>query len=279
MTGARLTHPTRSTLPFHQRQSDEQTTEAVANIANELGVDRPSLVQTETREVDRQIRGRVTAPRRSRDSGTADWVQSLADYVDLLESHVDEYQGFGYTLEDDDLNISKKCVLESVEWTLTPGQPYEFEYTATVKVGEGTFETDTISRRNPTVNTGMNVLLRIDGVDLPGFRDLRSSRSIGTEPKAVFDRSTAENNDIVVNEGTQQSFTFEGTHTGTKTERANAHNTLENLAATKDPVTLETRFPGYSIDGFVTAYGPTQESRFGNSLNHYQVEFVRGTRA
>jgi len=46
-------------------------------------------------------------------------------------------------------------------------------------------------------------------------------------------------------------------------------------AATDLPVSVDDR----SIDGFVTAYGPTQESRFGDSLNHYQVEFVRGTRA
>jgi len=279
MSHAQLTHPTRATLPFHQTQTNESTTQAVANIANELGVDRPSLVHTETREGEETIRGLVSAPRRSRESGTADWVQSLADYVDELESHVDEYQGFGYTLEDSELDRDRTVVLESLEWSLTPGQPYDFEYEATLIVGEGTFETDTITRRNPTVNTGMNVMLRVDGVDLPGFRDLRKNRSIGLSPNAVFGRESADNNDVVVDEGVQESWTFEGTHTGTKTERQNAHNTLNNLVATKNPVTLETRFPGYSIDGFVTAYGPTQESRFGDSLNHYQVEFVRGTRA
>lgn len=279
MSHAQLTHPTRATLPFHQTQTNESTTEAVANIANELGLDRPSLVHTETREGEETIRGLVSAPRRSQESGTADWLQSLADYVDELEAHVDEFQGTGYTLEDSELERNKTVVLESVEWSLTPGRPYDFEYEATLKVGEGTFETDRITRRNPTVNTGMNVMLQVDGVDLPGFRDFRKTRSIGTNVNAVFKRESAENNDIEVDEGVQESWTFEGTHTGTSTQRANAHNTLQNLVATKDPVTLKTRFPGYSVDGFVIGYGPTQESRFGDSLNHYQFEFVQGIRA
>jgi hypothetical protein len=280
MTHARLTHPDRGELPFYQGQSDESSTQAVANIANELGVDRPSLVHTETREGERQIRARVTGPRRARnDPDTDDWQQALANYVDLLESHVDEFQGDGYTLVDDELDIEKQVILESVEWSLTPGQPYDLEYTANLVVGRGTFESESIDRRNPTVNDGMDVMLRVDGVDLPGFRDLQVSRSVGVSPNAVFDRDSAENNDAVLDEGVQQTLTFEGIHVGTPAERANAHDALDNLVATADPITLETRFPGYSLEGFVTAYGPTQESRFAGEMNHFAFEFVEGTRA
>ena len=280
MADARLTHPTRGTLPFHQRQSDESSIQAVASIANELGVDRRSLVHTETREGERSIRGRVTGRRRAaNDPDTDDWVQALANYVGELEAHVDEFQGDGYTLEDDLLDIQKQGILEKIEWERNPGQPFDLQYEATFTVGQGTMGAEPITDLSPTVNDGMDVLLRIDGVDLPGFRDLRVSKSVGIEPKGVFDRDSAENNDIVMTEGVQRSLVFEGTHTGTASARATASNTLENLVATKDSVTLETRFPGYSIEGFVNAYGPTQESRFGDEMNHYRVEFVEGTRA
>lgn len=280
MADVRLTHPDRDTLDFPQRQESEHSTEAVANIANELGVDRPSLVNTESREVERQIRGTVTGPRRARvSSSTDDWMQALADYVDTLEAHVNEFQGTGYTLVDDIRDFTGNAVLESVEWSVTPGAPFEFDYSANLKLGRGTFSSDPISRRNPAVNDAMNVMLRVDGIDLPGMRDYSVSKSIGVDVRANFGRSDTDNNDVVIDEGVQQSISFEGTHTGTAEERAAAFDTLDQLAVTKEPVTLETRFPGYTLEGFIVEYTSSQEQRFGTDLEHYTLEFVEGTRA
>lgn len=280
MAHARLTHPTRGTLEFRQGQQDDSRSEAVVSIANELGVDRPSLVHTETRQGTREIRGRVTAPRRSEQSGASDWEQALANYADLLESHVDEFQGNGYTLEDDQLNTSKNVILESISWSRSPGQPYDLEYEAMMKLGRGTMQADPIDRRNPTVNESMPVPLRIDGVDLPGFRDYRKERNVGVNVNAVWDEGDgAENNDVMMETGVEERFTFEGTHVGTPQERATQHDTLDNLVATTDPVTLETRFPGYTLEGFVTQYGPTQETRFAGNMHQYRIEFTVGQRA
>lgn len=279
MVHARLTHPTRGTLPFRQAQQDDSGIQAVTNVANELGVDRPALVHTETREGQREIRGTVTGRRRADQSGTDDWEQALADYVDLLESHVDEFQGDGYTLEDDQLGIERRGILESVEWSRTPGQPFDLEYQASFRVGRGTMGAEPIERRNPTVDTAMDVPLRVDGIDLPGFRDYQVSRSVGVEARPVYDRETAENNDIIMQEGVNWQFTFEGTHVGTTEERQSAHDALDALVATKEPVTLETRFPGYSIDGFVIGYEPVQQARFADNMDHYRLEFLYGTRA
>lgn len=286
MPHARLTHPSRPTLPFRAGQQDEYSREAVANIANELGTDRTSLVHTETRDSRRTIRGTVSAPRRARnDADTSEWLQALANYVDTLESHVNEFQGSpGYTVEDDQLDISKSCVIEGVEWSLTPGKIYEVDYETTVAVGEGTFESGSVDPRNPTVDTGMNVMLRVDGNDLPGFRDYRVRKEIGTEVKGIFDRESAENNDVLIDQGVQQTVAFEGVHSGSRSERASADAALDALVASENSVTLETRFPGYSLDGFVTAYSSTfeQQRTLGDaqdSSHRYRVEFTVGQRA
>lgn len=281
MSHVRLTHPSRPTLEFYRAQNDDISRSAVLNIANELAVDRTPLVHTETREIERTIRGSVSAPLRARNDGsTNDWQQSLANYADLLEAHVNEYQGIpGYTLEDDQLDISKTATLESIEWSLSPGQLYELNFEATVIVGRGTFESDSIGGRNPTVDSSMDVMLRVDGEDLPGFRDYRMNRSIGIEPRAVFDRDSAENNDLLINEGPQQTVVFEGEHTGSLAQRRAADAALESLLATKNNVTLETAFPGYSLDGFVTAYNSTLENQRGGNSHRYRFEFVEGERA
>jgi len=280
MVHARLVHPQRGTLPFRQGQSEELQREAVANIAAEIGVDRAPLIHTETRNEQTEIRGRVSAPRRARnDSGTNDWRQALANYVDLLESHVDEFQGDGYQYENDQLGVSKQAILESVTWELRPGQPYDIPFDASVIIGRGVFESEPIDRRNPTVDTTQDTYLVIDGVACPGMRQYQKRTEVGVEPTAVFNRDSAENNDVVPDAGVTETIVFEGTHTGDQTTRANADAALRDLLATKEPVPCETAFPGYSLEGYVTGYSSTFEARFGQDKHDYRVEFTLGQRA
>jgi hypothetical protein len=282
MPTLRLTHPTRETLQFRQTQRDEFSREAVASVTAELGVDRTALVHTETRESTRDIRGRVTGQRRAANDpsvGDGEWRQALANYVDTLESHVDEYQGDGYTLVDDILDVDRQAILESIGWEMTPGQPYEVQYTATVQVGTGTFEERPIQRRTPTVNDALPTMLRVDGIACPGMRSYQVDRSVGVEPTAVFDRDNAENNDIVAQAGVTQQVTFEGTHTGPRAERRTADAALDALAGTRENVTLETYFPGYELDGYLVAYDSNFQASYGTGRHNYRLEFVEGERA
>lgn len=280
MSHIRLTHPERSTLEFRAGQRDEYERAAVADITNELGTDRRSLVHTQTRESRRTIRGSVSGLRRARnDETTADAHQALANYAATLESHVDEYQGDGYTLVDDQLDYSKQGVLESVQWSLSPGRTYELDYEATVVLGEGTFESRPERDLSPTINTGMDVMATVDGEPLPGMRDFRMEKTVGMEPAAVFDRESAENNDVVFEEGTQRTFTFEGIHSGTLEERRTADQALDALVATENELDFVTRFPGYTVQGFVTGYvSDLDESRGGNS-HRFRLEFTEGEKA
>lgn len=280
MAHLRLTHPTRGELVFRQAQQDEFQREAVANQTAEIGTDRKPLVHTETREETRTVRGLVSAPRRSRnDPDTNDWRQSLANYVTELESHVDEFQGDGYTLEDDVLDITRNCILESVQWELSPGQPYDVEFEAKAMVGRGTFEERPRDGPDATVDESLPTMLRVDGVECPGMRQYQLQRSIGTDPAAVFDRDSAENNDIITDEGVTRTVVFEGTHTGPRAERRTADDALDNLLATRENVALETLFPGYTIDGYVTGYNSDFEARFGTGKHTYRLEFTEGQRA
>jgi len=217
--------------------------------------------------------------KRERDSGASDAVQALAQYADKLESHVDEFQGDGYQLVDDQLDIQKRGVLEEIEWSLTPGRIYELDYEATVRLGRGTFESQPISRRNPSVDTNMDVMLRVDGNDLPGMRDYQMNRSVGIEQNAVFNRDSAENNDIVFEEGVEQTVVFEGVHSGPLTDRQNADAALDALTPTQNSVPLETRFPGYELEVFVTNYESTLEQQRGGNSHRYRIEMIEGTRA
>jgi hypothetical protein len=135
-----------------------------------------------------------------------------------------------------------------------------------------------------TVGAGFDAMLRVDGVECPGMRDYRVEKALGVNPKGIFNRDSAENNDVLIEEGAGRVVAFEGVHTGTRTERQNASVALRNLLATKENVTLETRFPGYSIDGFVLEYDDDfdQNSAFGDSTkgsHRYRLEFVEGERA
>lgn len=280
MSHARLEHPVRPTLEFRQGVNDEYTREAVANITQQLGTDDDALVHTQSRKNRRTIRGVVSAFKQSRELGVSDGVQALADYADRLEGHLNEFQGDpGYTLIDDQLDLSKNAVLESVQWSLTPGKKYELEYEAVVVVGQGTFESGAIDRRNPTVNTNMDVMVRVDGNPLPGFRDYQVSKEIGAEVKGLFNRDSAENNDVLIQDGAEQRVTFDGVHSGTLAERRQADAELDAIVATENPVTLETRFPGYSLDGFVIGYNSTLEDQRGGNSHRYRLEFVVGKRA
>jgi hypothetical protein len=108
-------------------------------------------------------------------------------------------------------------------------------------------------------------------------------KSIGVDPTPVFDRDSAENNDIINEEGSQRRVSFEGVHTGTQTERASADSALADLYASKENITLETQFPGYSMDGYLVGYNSTfeQNRAFGSTegSHRYRVEFVEGQRA
>lgn len=278
MPHARLTHSSRPTLEFRQAQQDQDAREAVANIAAELATDRPSLVHIITRSRTRSLRGRVTAPRRTaNDVNTDDWLQALANYVDELEAHCDEFQGSpGYTFEDTLRDESFRVVFEGVTWTLTQGSPFEVEYQIDLLIGRGVLESRPIDLRNPTVNTSLDVAARVDGNDLPGLRQLEVSRSLQFDENAIYGDDTAENNEIVAEEGTRHELTFEGTHTGTFAERAAADDALQTLIG-NEQVTLETRFPGYSLDGFVLGYDSNLEQRFADTHHQFTLRFMEGT--
>lgn len=286
MTHARLTHPTRPTIEFRGGQQSDQQREAVANVTNELATDRTPLVHTETRDVRFAERGTATGLRRAAgDPDTTDARQALANYAVELEAHVDEFQGDpAYSYVADQTGDETNAVLESVEWSLTPGRTYELDYEASIIAGRSTFAAEGITPEDVTVGPATGPMLRVDGVACPGMRDYRVATSIGVETSAIFNRSTAENNDVLPGEGRQRRVSFEGVHTGTRSERATADAALNDLLATKTNITLETTFPGYSMDGFLIGYNSTfsQNRSFDDATegsHQYRIEFVEGQRA
>lgn len=286
MSHARLTHPVRPTLEFRGGQQSEVQREAVANVTNELATDRTPLVHTETRDIRATERGTATGLRRAdNDPNTSDPYQALANYAVELEAHVDEFQGDdpAYTYENDQSGESQNAILESVEWSLTRGQRYELDYDASIVIGTGVFEEANITPESVTVGASFDTMLQLNGVDLPGMRDYSVETSLGLETTPIFDRSSAENNQVIPQEGRQRRVSFEGVHTGPRTQRETDDAAVRSLLASKNNITLETRFPGYAIDGYLINYQSTFEQRrsFGSTegSHRYRVEFVEGQRA
>jgi len=276
MADARLTHPVRGTLEFRQRQESEDPRQSVTDTAPEVGTDRKPLVHVRTRERQRTVRGTVTGQRRAaNDADTDDWEQALANYVAQLEAHMDEFQGTGYTYEEDLRNLSLSAVLTNLEWTYQPQAPYQIEFALQVDIGRGVFEERPIDLETPTVDNSMDVLATVGGFDLPGVREMRHERGVGFETNAVYAKGDAENNDIVIIEGVTHRVTIQGTHSGTDAERRTADANLGGLEG-GGQVTLETRFPGYSMDGYVTNYTTTGEARRGGNQHRYALTFLEG---
>lgn len=279
MPHASISHPRRGTLEFRQAQQDDDTQTADANVISDTGSGLPPLVHVESRERDRSIRGLVTAPRRAEaDPDTNDWQQALANYVVRLERHVDVLQGDGYTFTDDIRGESVNAVYHTVEWTLNAGRPYEVDFTAELTVGRGVFPSEPVDIPSVTVDTSMNVAARVGGVDLPGLRQMRVRREFSVDVTPLYNKDSAESNDIQASGSVQHQVSFDGTHTGTDSQRAAADDDLEALIGDAS-TTFETRFPGYSLDGAVMEYESNLESTFGTNMHQYSLRFLEAREA
>ena len=279
MPHASITHPRRGSLEFRQAQQDGDTQSADANVISDTGSGLPPLVHVESRERERQIRGLVTGPRRAEaDPDTNDWQQALANYIVQLERHVDTLQGEGYTFEDTIRGETVNAVYHAVEWTLKAGRPYEIDFDATLTIGSGVFPPEPLDVPDVTVDSSMDVAARVGGVDLPGLRQMRVRREFPTDVTPLYNKSSAEVNDVKASGSTQHQIEFEGTHTGTDSQRAAADDALEALIGDSS-TTFETRFPGYSLDGAMMEYESNLESTFGTNMHQYRLRFLEAREA
>jgi hypothetical protein len=274
MPHARLTHSSRPTLEFRQAQIDDGNQSADENVIDEVGTGGPPLVHVESREREHTIQGLVTAPRRARnDPNTNDWEQALANYLVELERRVDTLQGDGYTFEDDLANESFDCVYHAVEWTLQAGRPYEVEFDATVTAGQGVLGSESLSVPSVTVGT-FDAGAKLDGNLLPGLRQLTVRREFGIDPMPLYDKSSAEVNDIQVSGNRQHRIVFEGTWTGDDATRRGNEDTIEALVG-QSGINMELRLPGYTLTGTVLDYSRDYESTYGTDQHQYRVEFLQ----
>jgi len=273
MAHARLTHPSRPTIQFVQGQLDTDSQQQVSNIAQDIGSGQAPLAHVESRERSRDITGRVTAPARSKATGD-NYLQALADYIVEMEYSIDLFEGEGYTFHDEIRDESFGAVYHSFEWSMQRGTPFEAEYTAEITVGDGVFPPRDPEIPDVTPQTGMDVMARVGGEDLPGFRQITSSRSFEIDTTALFNRNSAEENDIQPGSAVQHQIDYEGVHTGTRQERAAADAALQDLLG-ETQVTLETRFPGYALDGVVTNYDSDLEQDTGGNSTSYTLQFLK----
>jgi len=203
----------------------------------------------------------------------------VAQFIDGLESRVDQFQGDGYTLDDEQLDENIPVVLTASSWRFNRGQPYEVQYDVSAAVGVGTNDETLLSERNPDPNGGMDTYLEIDGIALSGMRRYESTTQIQAEVKPVFNRDTAEKNEVIITNRAVQTIVFEGTHTGSQSQRASDDAALDNLLATETEINCKTKVPGYTLEGFVTGYDSTFNAGYGQNRHDYRVQFTEGVKS
>jgi len=275
MSHLTLTHPQRPDLSLPQGQSDNYGRTAVTDIAAPVeDNDRPPAVHTRGRENERQVTGLFTAGSDASTQGR----QAVANFLDKLETRVDIKQGEGYDVADQQLSTSISGILPSMTWRFQSGRPFEVQYELSLQVGKGTNQTGALDRRFPIVNNGMDTMLEVDGIPLPGWRQYESTREVQTEVKPRFSRDTAQTNDIIIQSKAVQTITFRGTHTGPQAQRASDDAALDDLLATKEEVQCKTKIPGYTVPGFVTGYDSDFNADFGEEKHNYELQFTVGER-
>jgi len=277
MAHARLTHADRPNIQLIQGQRDSDTRTQDSSIAEDVGTRDPPLVHVTGREREREITGRVTAPARSKATGE-NYLQALADYITTLQFSVDYFQGDGYTLEQDVQGINQNVVFHQLEWEYQRGSVFEVQYDAKVTVGSGVFPTEDAQIPDVSPNLGMDVAARVGGEDLPNHRLMRVSTQFGIDVSSLFNKATAEENDIEPDSSIQTQISFEGTITGTESQRAAKDAALDSLLA-ESLVTFETRFPGYSLDGVVNEYTSDFEQGTGGNSHDYSLQFQEAREA
>jgi hypothetical protein len=270
------------TLTFDGARQDDRSERANPNLYNDPSDPRPPQIHVDIREAEYQLQGQLSAPRLARRAEYSDdWRTALAEWVVEYEAFCTQFQGAGYTFVDPLRDVSTPVVMDSAEWTLTAGAPYEITFQASLIEGEGVLETRTRDPKaaTPDAATSGAPAAVLDGIDLPGFESMRVAREFSTEvnARAYTGIDTAAKNEIVVDEGVTHRVEYEGQKPGDYAARQAFDDSLDALVGTSE-VVFDTAFPGYAIDGVVLGYEPEYRAQSGTDLHTYRVDFLEGTR-
>jgi hypothetical protein len=266
------------TLVFEGAQQDERSETANPNLYNDP-TQRDTKVHVDERESEIGVNGRLSAPRLAqRDAYSDDWRTALAEWVVQYESFCTQLQAPGYTFIDPLRDISRTVVMDSVEWTINAGSPYEIQFQTNLITGEAVLEPQDIAEKTANPKPKTDPMGVIAGTNLTGFTSMSVRRFFKTKtnPKAYSGIDTATKNEIVAESGLTHKIEYEGQFTGDYAERQSFDNTLDALIGKTDEITFQTAFPGYAIDGALLRYDSNFAAETGVKMHSYQLEFMEG---
>jgi len=267
------------TLVFEGAQQDERGETANPNLYNDPTDARPPQVHVDVRESEISVNGRLSAPRLAqRAEYDDDWRTALAEWVVQYESFCTQFQRPGYTFTDPLRNISRTVVMDSAEWTINAGAPYEIQYRTNLITGEAVLEAEDVAEKAANPQPRSDPMGVLGGTDLTGLTSMTVARSFDTEvnPRAYTGIGTATENEIVAQSGVTHRIEYEGQFEGTRAERQTFDNDLDALVGTEE-TTFQTAFPGYSIDGSLLDYNSNYAAETGTKMHAYTLEFLEGT--
>lgn len=218
-----------------------------------------------------QIEGTATGLRiAQRNDYSDDPLEALGEWGSYLLSHVNGNQGRGWTFTNEYTGRSLPGVFESVDLVRRRAEPYQVEYSITVRIGNGLMPeippegSDVTPRTDPTV----------DGENLHEIESLRiNKRQKMNVHKYPF--HDPEDNDVEADTGARKEIEIRGNVPGDESVRTDFDSTFRERAGVNEIVEYRSSFPGTTLDVMVGDFESTREAGV-TQLGGYALTLIEG---
>lgn len=278
MTDITLTHTSsgRPDVQFLRAQDDRRVEESVADVVDDIGVRDPPRATVEGRGGTRRIQGRMTGAAASSLSGfSSDWRTALAEWLVRLEAAIDEFQGLGYTLDDQERGLSLPVVVHACQWTIQAGRPFEATYRVDVTIGKNTQENRSADPKTATPGAKDSSPFLTGVQSLTGLQTMRVEREFDIEVDPINFDPDVEATEVRPTSRPKHVITYNGEKAGTETERQTFDNGIETEQSDLESLsTFETVMPGYDLDGKIMNYRSDWRASRGTGIHDYEITFL-----
>ena len=201
-----------------------------------------------------------------------DPIIALAEYATRLLAHVNGGQGLGWEIVNNYTGRTLPGCIESIDISRERGAKFEFDYTLSLKVGNGINQYRSL---NPeTVNPSQTAT--IAGKDLHEVEQLGISKQTKMRVYTYATPRPVTANGIESKTGAQRDITIRGNIPGDESDRQAFDDEIRSKVGVNETVTLQTAFPGTSYDVVITNFEPTREAGT-TQIGGYSIRATEGT--
>jgi hypothetical protein len=262
------------TLTLYQTQTAERSTVGAVQASSLSGGDSQATYLSAIEQSGRlRYSGLLTGFRLSNQSGySSDPRTALVEWTLQAEAFVDGAQGAGYEFTDTETNTTRSGVIESFEWSIRGGAPFEVEFNFSVVRGEGA---DPVGESVPD-SIGSATDLVIDGQTVDTYRELQVEKS---EEADEFRRAFADSpddNDVLTDGGVTREITVVGRVSGDANTRLAFDDAVSASIGDDAFITISEPFTGRTFTGMINDYESSREAGI-TRLGDFSVTVIEGS--